>query len=992
MSLPHLTNPDVVPDEPLSPQEAARQTSRQRIFRRIVVILTTLVILFAIIGFVTARHWLRQTMQDSLPQLDGSVSIPGLSAPVTIQRDAHGVPHIRAASLDDLLLAQGFVTAQDRLWQMDSLRRHASGTLAEILGPGLLAHDRLQRTLLIRASADRTIATLPPDQLHLLERYAAGVNASIELQRARLPLEFRLLRYQPAPWTPRDCLLVALVMFQDLTTSWASELSREALTARLPQPLLADLYPVVTWRDHPPAQPTVDLTAPQKDIPNVPLDESQTELAVPKKNPHNPKSGARHRKHDPPSTDPDDSTFEIPTSRRASYSPGVPLSAPIRPGAPQNLGAPSLARTLRLRWASRASATTLPPHRQHSPGAPSFAASPRRVGSTNSSTSSLDPQDLLTLQQTLRNPICEDCFAGSNNWVVSGTHTATGKPLLSNDMHLAHTVPGIWYEADLQAPTPSGNLHVTGVSLPGVPFIIVGHNDHVAWGFTNLGATVQDIYIEHTRGAGPTAQYQAQNGSWQPFFHDHEIIHVKGSKDVAIDIAATRHGTAITPILSSILPTEKRTLSLRWIIYDPAALTPSSFLTVNTATDAATLVSAFSTFGGPAQNLVYADDQGHIGYHAVGRIPIRGSIAAPSPISPVPTDALDPSQEWIAAIPYDKLPQALDPPNGILATANNRVTPDDYPFPITLNWGSPYRNQRIWKVLTDKSAQNKLTPADMLALQTDVYSDADHVIAQRLAYAIDHASKPALPNNESEAKRLRQAADLLRDWNGNLDANAAPPAIVVATRAALWPLLINPQASPQSESQPNPVVQTESGNTQPLPPAALYTWGNKAYAEEWLIMHTPARWLPKNVATWDDLLTLAVAQGLTIAHAPADLRQWRYGQFHPIEINHAIYSRSPLLEHLIGVPIGTGIQPQSGDDITVKQVGRNFGPSERFTADLADLDHSNLNLVLGQSANPLSPWFMDQWAAWYQGTTFPLPFSNPAVDAATTHTLTLSPH
>jgi penicillin amidase len=166
-------------------------------------------------------------------------------------------------------------------------------------------------------------------------------------------------------------------------------------------------------------------------------------------------------------------------------------------------------------WASRASATALPSSNQPSPAKTPTTAS---------------PQDLLALQQTLRNPICEDCFAGSNDWVVSGAHTATGKPLLSNDMHLAHTVPGIWYEADLQSPTPAGNLHVTGVSLPGVPFIIVGHNDHVAWGFTNLGATVQDVYIEHTRGIGATAQYQSQNGSWQPFLHDREIIHVRATR------------------------------------------------------------------------------------------------------------------------------------------------------------------------------------------------------------------------------------------------------------------------------------------------------------------------------------------------------------------------------------------------------------------------------------------------------------------------------
>ena len=638
MSLPDLTNPDVVPDLPLTPEEAALRAKRRLIFRRIAIALTTLVILLAIVGTIIARQWLRQTMSDSLPQLDGAITIPGLSAPVTVQRDAHGVPHLRAASLDDLLFAQGFVTAQDRLWQMDALRRHAAGDLAEILGPSLLLHDRLQRTLQIRASADRAILTLPSDQLHLLERYAAGVNASIDLQRAHLPLEFRLLRYQPAAWTPRDSLLVGLVMFQDLTTSFTTELNREALTASLPQHLIADLYPVVTWRDHPPAQPIVDLTTPQKDIPNVPLDESQTRL------------------------------------NRPVYT--------------------------------------------------------------------TSPADLLALQQTLRNPICEGCFAGSNDWVVSGTHTATGKPLLSNDMHLAHSVPGIWYQADLESPTPAGNLHVTGVSLPGVPFIIVGHNDHVAWGFTNLGATVQDVYIEHTRGAGFSAQYESQNGTWKPILHRQEIIHVKGNKDVVIDIAATQHGTAITPILSGVLPSEKRTISLRWIIYDPAVVTPS-FLAINTASDGASLVSAFSTFGGPAQNLVYADDQGHIGYHAVGHIPVRGNITTPSPISPVPTDALDTTQEWIGTIPYDKLPQATDPPNGILATANNRVTPDDYPYPVTLNWGSPYRNQRIWKVLADKSlsTKNQLTPADMLALQTDVYSDVDHAIAERFAYAIDHTSK-----------------------------------------------------------------------------------------------------------------------------------------------------------------------------------------------------------------------------------------------------------
>jgi penicillin G amidase len=878
MSLPHLTNTDVVPDAPLTPEEAALNARRRRIVFRIVITLSTLVLLIVVVGSLWARHWLRQSMSDSLPQLDGAVSIPGLSAPVTIQRDAHGVPHIRASSLDDLVRAQGFVTAQDRLWQMDALRRHASGSLAEVLGSGLLAHDRLQRTLMLRVAADRAIPTLPSDQIHLLEQYAAGVNASIAIQRAHLPLEFRILRYEPAPWTPHDSLLIGLVMFQDLTTSFPTELNREALTAKLPADLIRDLYPTLTWRDHPPTQPNVDLTAPQQNIPDIPLDESQTKLKRP--------------------------------------------------------------------------------------------------------TTTASPSDLQALQQTLRNPICEGCFAGSNNWVVSGAHTATGKPLLANDMHLAHSVPGIWYQADLEAPTPSGDLRVTGVTLPGVPFVIVGHNAHVAWGFTNLGATVQDIYIEHTRGAGAAAEYEAPTRTWKRLLHDHEVLHVKGGKDVTLDIPATQHGSVITPIISGVLPSEKRSLSLRWTIYDPANVTPS-FLTINTATDGASLVAAFSTFGGPSQNLVYADDQGHIGYHAIGKIPLRGGVMNPSAISPVPTDALDTTQDWVGSIPYDRLPQITDPPNGILATANNRITPDDYSYPITLNWGSPYRNQRIWKVLTDKSAKNPLNPADMLALQTDVYSDLDHVVAERLAYAIDHATKSELTGD----KRLHQAADLLRNWNGSVDADAAAPAIVVAARSALWPLLLNAQQKPQ----PNPTAQTESARTQPLPISTLYSWGNKSYAEEWLIMHTPSRWLPKNYPTWDDLLATAVALSLRNANATLDLSKWHYGDTHPIEIEHPIYGQSAVLQRLIGVPTGTGIQPQSGDDVTVKQVGRAFGPSERFTADLADFDHSTLNLVLGESANPLSPWFMDQWPAWYNGTTFALPFTNGAVDAATTHTLTLTP-
>ncbi|WP_035351221.1 penicillin acylase family protein [Edaphobacter aggregans] len=898
---------------PRRPRTSNAEPRRPRLLLKFLTIAGSILLILGITGFFAARSYVHHLLTTQLPQIDGTLTVPGLSAPVAVQRDAHGVPHIRAASLDDLVFAQGFVTAQDRLFQMDLLRRHAAGELAEVIGPSLLEHDRIQRTLQLRATADRAVSTLPAAQLRYVEIYARGVNASIALQRSNLPLEFRVLRYTPAPWTPRDTILVGLVMFQDLTNSFPTKLSREAIAARLPADLLADLYPVGSWRDHPPAQPIVDLTAPQE-LPDVPLDESQTKLT----------------------------------------EPGAP-----RPDSGT--------------WESSATKSTA------------------------------SPADILALQHAL-GPVCESCTAGSNNWVVAGSRTATGKPLLSNDMHLSHRVPGIWYQVDLAAPGLSGPFHAAGVSLPGIPFLIVGHNDHIAWGFTNLGADVQDLYIEHLRGSGSTAEYQTPDRAWHPVLHQTEVIHIHGKPDVTLDVQSTLHGGIPTPIISPVLPTEKRALALRWTIYDSTTLS-APLLNVASASDWTSFLAAFSHFGGPAQNVVYADDQGHIGYHAFGQIPIRtyGAFTTPppppptpepttsappptqpttpsptqqppTPISPVPVDAVASHYDWTGYIPFDQLPQALDPPNGILATANSRVTPEGYPYTITDDWAAPYRNERIWKVLT---SNNHFSAADLLSLQTDVYSDLDRVIAQRLAYAIDHSTTAS-----QKDKRLHQAADLLRNWNGVVDANSPAPPIVLAAREALWQLLLEPRLGSELHSN------TEG---KPTPLWKLYSWGERSYAAEQLIMHTPDRWLPPGFANWDDLLAAAVSRGLTAANAPSDLSHWSHGQTYPVEIEHPIYSHSRILRALIGLPIGTGVQPQSGDTSTVKQVGRTFGPSERFTADLSDLDGSTLNLVLGQSGNPASPWFLDQWPAWYNGTTFPMPFSTAAVNAATTHTLTLTP-
>jgi penicillin amidase len=876
------------PAEPYAPKP--RRYNLFALMRFAVAALLVLVIV-GTIGFFAARHWVRAWVAESLPQVDGTLHVAGLQASVTVQRDAHGVPHIRAASLDDLVFAQGFVTAQDRLFQMDTLRRHASGNLAEILGPALVSHDRLQRFLQVRASADRALAQLPPFQLHLLEIYAAGVNASMAQQAAHPPVEFRVLGYSPAPWTPRDSILVQLVMFQDLTNEFPSKLAREALTAQLTQngaaDLIPDLYPTTSWRDHPPADPQPDLTIPGPPIEEVPLDESQSKLRLPS----------------PPSS--------------------------LRP----------------------------------------------------------DP--------------CFSCVPGSNNWVVSGAHTASGKPLLSNDMHLSHSIPGIWYEADLEAPVEGAEpLHVAGVTLPGLPLVVVGHNDHIAWGFTNLGADVQDLYLETLRGSGRSQEFRAVDGSWQPVIHLVEPIKVRFGRDIQLDVLATRHGGAVTPILTPLIAGEKRPIALRWTLYDPAAV-KLPVVDIATAHDWASFLAAFSQFGGPAQNVVYADDQGHIGYHAAGKIPLRGPAPAPvqsatvqsvapenpeaaadlqaasappaqlsGPLSPVPL-VPSPAHEWSGSIPFDQLPQVFDPPSGVIATANGRVTPDGYPYPITLDWGSSYRTERILHLLLHRTG---LTPADMLAIQTDVYSDFDHVLAQRLAYALDRSKALAGKTYKaSQVKQLRQAADLLRTWNGRVTVDSSAAEIVSNVHTILWPLLLEPHLKRTTN-----------------PATISMRYGCDSALEE-VLTHDPQRWLPPGYADWDDFLAAAVARALTRAHAPADLATWRYGSTHTVDIEHPIFDQSEALRDLFGQPTGTGNQPQSGDGTTVKQVGHTFGPSERFTADFANLDQSTLNLVAGESGNPDSPWFLDQFPAWYHGTTYLFPYSDAAVNAATTHSLKLVP-
>ncbi|MBZ5599988.1 MAG: penicillin acylase family protein [Acidobacteriia bacterium] len=785
---------------------------------------------------VGGAAWLYSVARSALPQLDGTLQARGLAAPVRITRDAHGVPTIEASNLDDLLFAQGYVTAQDRLWQMDAMRRFAAGELSEVLGPDLVKHDREQRILGMRVAARKIVEVASSADRAHYQAYAQGVNAYIDSHHDRLPIEFRILHYTPGPWSPEDSALIAAQMVKDLNLYHSDvALVREKILAKLGPELTADLYVNSSWRDRPPTQarPTLEDN----------------------------------------SDDDSDSGVDSSVASRVGTTPTPALS-------------------------------------------PEFESDPPLV-------------------------------VGSNDWVVSGEHTVSGKPLLSNDMHLGHQMPNLWYEAHLRC----GDFDVAGVTLPGAPYVIVGHNQRIAWGFTNVGPTVNDVYVETFN---PDGQYLTPAG-WKQPEHRTEIIHVKGKPDVTVDVVVTRHG----PIVSELVPGETRKLALRWTLYDGIR---NSLLDVDTAQNWEQFRRAFSQFEAPGQNVVYADVDGNIGYQTTGKVPVRASGDGS-----LPENGSDDAHEWIGYIPFEKLPTVYNPASGIIATANGRIVPDGYPYSISTEWEAPWRTARIYRVL---ESGKKFSAADMLALQTDIYSEADRFFAERFVYAVDHAKNPS--------PRTKQAAELMRAWDGRMTADSAAPTIAYRARRELTRLLLEPKLgiAPKDEQPAQATLSWKS-----------YRWAMQSVWLENVLSHQSRRWLPEAYASYDELLSAAVEAAVSGTDAPQDLNSWKWRAFNAVEIEHPILGRVPILERWAG----PGVQPQSGSGYTVKAVTRSHGPSERMTVDLSDLDHSTLNLVTGQAGNFLSPYYMDQWKAWYEGSTFLLPFSREAVQNAHAHELVLQP-
>ncbi|MDQ2899802.1 MAG: penicillin acylase family protein, partial [Acidobacteriota bacterium] len=505
---------------------------------------------------------------------------------------------------------------------------------------------------------------------------------------------------------------------------------------------------------------------------------------------------------------------------------------------------------------------------------------------------------------------------GSNAWAVAGSHTASGHALLSNDMHLEYSIPGIWFMAALQAP----GLNVSGVSLPGTPGIIVGHNERIAWGVTNLHFDVQDLYIEKLDDRNGQYLFQGKMEQARP---EREFIRVKGREPEELRHWVTRHGPVI-------LNSAGERLALRWAAAEPATF-QFPFLDLNRARNWREFTAALARFPGPGQNFVYADVDGNIAYHASGMLPIRRTYSGDLPV-----DGSSGDFEWQGFIPFEQLPAAYNPPSGLIVTANQNPFPSGYAYRVNGNFPSPFRSNQIRDMLL---ARKGLRPADTLRIQKDVYSSFSLFLAHQLVAAYDkrHATNPDLTD----------AIAALRSWNGQMDKDESSPLIVTLAYQYVRKAAAN-RASP--------------GN------GGLYDTAMSIAVVENLLRARPPEWFDD----YDEILLRSLLDGLEEGRRMQgrDVKRWAYGKYLQLRLYHPVGHQLPFVASYFDI----GPVMMSGGSTTVKQTTRRLGPSMRMNADLGDWDNSLLSLPVGESGHVLSRHYKDEWDSYYAGTSFPMPF------------------
>ncbi|MBD5798247.1 beta-lactam antibiotic acylase [Bacillus pseudomycoides] len=744
---------------------------------------------------VIAAVFVNAFVMKSMPKVEGTVHVSGLQKSVQVTRDERGVPHIKAENEHDLYFSQGYVQAQDRLFQMDLSRRQASGTLSEVVGKAALDKDKLFRTLGLRRAAEASVSQYTGEAKDALESFADGVNAFIKEAKkdGKLPVEFHLLGYEPAEWTPVDSLTIGKYMAFDLGGHWHGQAFRFWALQHLSKEQAYELFPT------------------------------------------------------------------YPTD------------------APRLL---ALLNNLDVNVASGFAKAIIPPESN-----------------------------------------------GSNNWVVSGEKSASGMPILADDPHLSLATPSIWYQTHLEMK----DINVSGVIFAGIPGVMLGHNKQIAWGVTNTGPDVQDLYIEKRNPDNPNEFLY--NDKWEKATIVNEPIKVKGEKTIPYEVTITRHG----PVISEFAYKNKdeAVFALRWTALEPSAEL-KAVLNMNKATNWTEFESALEDFHTPTQNFLFASTDGTIAYKANGNIPIRKKGDGILPVLGW-TD----EYEWEGYIPFDKLPKVINPEQDFISTANNKIINDDYPYHISHIWAQPYRQMRIQEFLQEK---DKLTTKDLQTLQMD---QKNLQAREFVPVFVKELNKVNVSDVE------KQGLKELTNWDFYDNKEKAAPLIF-----HLWMKEIS-----------NTLFSKE------IPKDVMGLFEGKQQVVEQLIRKQMngenSVWFSKHGGFKEVLHTSysKVMKKLEKQYG-SDVTKWKWGEYHKLSFTHPMSQSSRLLGFFFNrekaVPVGGSnitVQAASyGDDGIV-----NHGASWRFVIDTKDMSNGYHIVGPGQSGHFKSDWYHDQIEDWVNG-------------------------
>ncbi len=780
-----------------------------RVPARMFVLLASLVALLA----PAQSSDLATRAKQALAQIDGQIAVAGLREPVDVIRDRWGVPHIFAKNQHDLFFAQGFVAAQDRLWQLDMWRRAAAGELSEVLGPKAIERDTFARLLRYRGDPAAEWRSYSADAREIAEAFAAGVNAQVALVNAdpaRLPIEFQLTGARPEPWRPE--VIVSRLAGYVMTGNASREVRRALLAKEVGAPRTLEFMPI---------EPRVALEVPD----------------------------------------------------------GLDLAG-ITPDI--------------LRLARDADAP--------------FAFE--------------DPSQV-----------------GSNDWVVSGSRSASGKPLLANDPHRAIRLPSLRYTVHLNAP----GWNVIGAGEPALPGIAAGHNERIAFGFTIVGMDQQDLYVE-TLHPTDNDRYLV-DGEWQAVRRARERIEVKGEQPRDVTLRFTRHGPVV-----AVDEIRRRAYALRWVGMEPGTAGYLASLTLDRVESWPEFLSAAARWKVPAENIVYADVDGNIGWVAAGLAPIRsrGTGLLPAP-------GAESKYEWRGFLPVSDLPQAFNPVSGYIATANHNILPPGYSKMLGYEWGSPHRYRRIVEMI---EAGGKLTTADFERMQHDETSLPARQIVAWLKEAL------AFPGVQPEADAVC-ATELLTKWDGKLSADSAAAAVYELWLPLLGKAAITAAVAPAERRYYDAnTVDTTLRLLSSLDPAR----------RAWVMTGTSL------VEAWN-------------AGAPQlgnDETTWRWGRLHQSRFEHplALTAERRTLFNL-------SARPRGGDGTTPNATSngrwQTHGASFREVIDLGDWDRSTTINVPGESGQPGSPYYDNLYELWAEGKYHPMLFTREAIEKHAAHKLVLEP-